>query len=64
MNPELEKLIDLTLADGVLTEKEKTVLFRKARELGVEEDELEIILDGKLHNYKMPIQLHLLSMVK
>ncbi len=49
MNPELEKLIDLTLADGVLTEKEKTVLSRKARELGVDEDELEIILEGKLH---------------
>jgi hypothetical protein len=49
MNQELEKLIDLTLADGILTEKEKTVLFRKAKELGVDEDELEIILDGKLH---------------
>lgn len=49
MNQELEKLIDLTLADGILTEKEKSVLFRKAKELGVDEDELEIILDGKLH---------------
>ena len=48
MNSELEKLIELTLADGQLTDKERTVLFRKAKELGVAEDELEIVLDGKL----------------
>jgi len=48
MNAELEKLIDLTLADGQLTDKERTVLFRKAKELGVDEDELEVVLDGKL----------------
>ena len=48
MNSELEKLIELTLADGQLTDKERTVLFRKAKELGVAKDELEIVLDGKL----------------
>ncbi len=48
MNSELEKLIDLTLADGQLSDKERTVLFRKAKELGVDEDELEVVLDGKL----------------
>ena len=48
MHPEIEKLIELTLVDGQLTEKERTVLFRKAKELGVDEDELEIILDGRL----------------
>ena len=48
MNSELEKLIELTLADGQLTDKERTVLFRNAKELGVAEDELEIVLDGKL----------------
>lgn len=50
MNSELEKLIELTLADGQLTEKERTVLFRKAKELGVDEDELEVVLEGKLHS--------------
>lgn len=39
MNQDLEKLIELTLADGQLSEKERTVLFRKAKELGVDHDE-------------------------
>lgn len=49
MNQDLEKLIELTLADGQLSEKERTVLFRKAKELGVDHDEFEIVLDAKLH---------------
>jgi methyl coenzyme M reductase subunit C-like uncharacterized protein (methanogenesis marker protein 7) len=49
MNPELEKLIDLALADGVLTEKEKEILIRKANESGMDMDEFEMVLDGKLH---------------
>lgn len=49
MNPELEKLIDFALADGQLTEKEKQVLFKKAEALGVDQDEFEMVLEGKLH---------------
>lgn len=49
MNPELEKLIDLSIADGNLTDKKKEFLDRKAKEFGVDQDELEIILEGKLH---------------
>lgn len=49
MTPELEKLIDLALADGVLTDKEKEVLYRKAKELNVDQDEFEMVLDAKLH---------------
>lgn len=48
MNEQLEKLIDLALADGILTDKEKEVLHRKATELGVDQDEFEMILSGKL----------------
>ena len=48
MNSELEELIEITLADGQLTEKERIVLFRKANELGVAQDELEIVLESKL----------------
>ncbi len=44
----LEKLIDLALADGVLTDKEKELLFRKAKELGVDQDEFEMVLEGRL----------------
>lgn len=49
MNPELEKLIDLALADGQLTEKERQILFKKAQALGIDLDEFEMVLDGKLH---------------
>ncbi|MBS9766865.1 MAG: hypothetical protein KGV44_04930 [Flavobacteriaceae bacterium] len=48
-NEQLEKLIDLALADGVLTEKEKQILFKKAESLGIDLDEFEMVLDAKLH---------------
>jgi len=49
MHPEIEKLIDLALADGQITEKERHVILKKAAELGVDADEVEMTLDGKLH---------------
>lgn len=49
MHPEIEKLIDFALADGQITEKERKVILKKAIELGVDVDEVEMILDGKLH---------------
>ena len=49
MHPEIEKLIDLALADGQITEKERNVILKKAAELGVDVDEVEMTLDGKLH---------------
>jgi len=52
MNQELEKYIDLAVADGVVTEKEKNVLIRKAKELGVDQDELEMVLEAKFHLQK------------
>lgn len=49
MNEQLEKYIDLALADGILTDKEKQVLQKKATELGVDQDEFEMVLEAKLH---------------
>ena len=49
MNPELEKYIDFAVADGEVTDDEKAILVRKAGELGVELDELEMVLSAKLH---------------
>jgi hypothetical protein len=49
MNPEIEKLIDLALADGQITEKERNVVLKKAAELGIDADEVEMTLDGRLH---------------
>ena len=34
MNEQLEKLIDIELIDGVLTEKEKQILLKKAEVAG------------------------------
>jgi hypothetical protein len=48
MKPELEKLVDMALADKVLTEKERQVLFKKAQEMGIDLDEFEVYLDGRL----------------
>ena len=50
-NPQLEKLIDLALADGELTEKEKQVLFKKAEAMGVDLDEFEMVLDARLYEH-------------
>ena len=49
MNSEIEKLIDLAIADGHITDKERKVILKKATDLGADYDEVEMILDGKLH---------------
>ena len=52
MNPEIEKLIDLALADGEITDKERSVILKKAVKLGEDPDEVEMILDGRFHESK------------
>lgn len=47
-NEKLEALISAALADGVLTEKEKQLLFKKAEAMGVDRDEFEMVLEGRL----------------
>lgn len=49
MNKELEKLIDYSLVDGYISDKEKEVLVKKATQQGFDIDELEMILEGKQH---------------
>ena len=44
----IEALISAALADGVLTEKEKQVLFKKAQAEGIDLDEFEMVLDARL----------------
>ena len=44
----IEQLISAALADGVLTEKEKQVLFKRAQEQGIDLDEFEMVLDARL----------------
>jgi hypothetical protein len=45
----IENLIELALVDGMLTEKEREVLLRKAAEQGIDKDEFEMVLDARLY---------------
>lgn len=47
-NEQIETLISAALADGMLTEKEKQVLFKKAQAQGIDLDEFEMVLDARL----------------
>lgn len=51
-NEKLEALITAALADGVLTEKEKQILFKKAEAMGIDLDEFEMVLDVRLVELK------------
>lgn len=48
MNPEIENLINMAIADGEVTEKERAIILRKAESLGIDMDEVEMILDGRI----------------
>ena len=48
-NEELEQLIEIALTDGVLTDKKKEVIFKKAQALGVDIDELEMDLEARVY---------------
>lgn len=47
-NEKIENLIKAALADGVLTEKEKQILFKNAQAEGIDLDEFEMVLDARL----------------
>lgn len=46
---DIDRLIDAVVADGVITEKERAVILKKATAAGYDADEVEILLDGRLH---------------
>lgn len=48
MKKELEQLINYAIADGVITEKEREILRKKAVEMGEDPDEVEMVLEGRL----------------
>lgn len=51
---ELEELIEAALADGVLTDKEKQILFKKAKAQGIDLDEFEMVLNARLLKVQQP----------
>lgn len=52
----LEALITAALADGVLTDKEKNLLFKKAEAMGIDLDEFELVLNGRLAKRKKEME--------
>ena len=52
MHPDLDNLINIALADGEISEKERAIILRKAESLGEDKDEVEMILEGKLAQLK------------
>jgi hypothetical protein len=63
MNEQLLKFIELCLIDGVITEKEREVIFRKAVELGVEIDECEIILESMIQKKNLELNSSIKNIV-
>ena len=49
---ELEELIESVLADGVVTDQERTVLRKRAQACGEDPDEVMIVVDGRLAKMK------------
>ena len=49
---ELEELIDSVLADGVITDQERTILRKRALACGEDPDEVMIVVDGRLAKMK------------
>ena len=45
---DLEQLIDAALADGIITDKERAVIKKRAEKEGIDLDEIDVYLDGRL----------------
>ena len=43
LSKELEEIVEAALADGVLTDKERAVLHKRAQAEGIDPDELDIV---------------------
>ena len=48
MNEQLIKFIELCLTDGVISDKEREVIFKKSDELGISREECEVIIDSMI----------------
>ena len=53
MNPEIEKLIKMALADGQVTDKEREIILRKGEKLGLDVDEVDMYLEGNIGDIKI-----------
>lgn len=53
---ELKELIEASLVDGVLTEKEKTVIKKRAMNEGIDPDEIDVLLDSEVEKIRRKSQ--------
>lgn len=56
LSPELNQLIEASLADGVLNEQERAVIKKRALLEGVDPDEVDVLLEAKLHEMQQKAQ--------
>lgn len=49
LHPDLQKLLDIALQDGIITDKERSILHNKAKAIGQDIDELDMIIEGELY---------------
>lgn len=52
----LEKLITLALKDGVISERERELILKKASNLGIDEIEAEMVLEGMITDHENGIK--------
>lgn len=63
-NKEVEELIDAALIDGEITEKEKQILFKKAKSFKIDKDEFEMVLDARIAGKKKEFEKNTTSATK
>jgi len=51
-SPDFERLIQSVIADGVITDKERAVLHKRAQTEGIDIDELDVYIDGLVAQMK------------
>lgn len=55
-DPQLEQLIDMAVADGELTEKERQILYKRAEAFGIDRDEFDMVLEARLFKAGQKLQ--------
>lgn len=63
MTEKLQKLISLAIIDGVITDKEREILLKIAKESGVDLDEFEMALEGKLFERQQDLKAQIASQI-
>lgn len=54
---ELNKLIEAAFVDGVLTDKERAVIIKRAKAEGIDPDEIELLLDAEVQKRQSSVNI-------